>query len=365
MNIPGERDRAGAESPATLTGAERLVRACRGLPVDRTPVWLMRQAGRYLPEYKALHERYDFLTLVREPELAATITLQPLRRFPLDGAILFADILLPLVAMGFDLAFVSGEGPRIHNPIRHAQQADQLAVPAVEEELGHVLEAAKLVRRELGDRAALIGFAGAPFTLASYAIEGGGTRTYLHTKRFMWEQPQAWHALMSLLAEVSLRYLRAQVRAGVQVVQLFDSWVGALSPADYREYVLPYSRRVISAVRETGVPVIHFVQQASAMLETVAEAGGDVMGVDWRIDIGEARRRIGPQRAVQGNLDPLTLLAPLPVIERRVAEILAAAGPVGHIMNLGHGVHPQTPVEHVAFFVQTVQRLGARQGGEP
>lgn len=337
--------------------AERFLAACRNQPVDCTPIWMMRQAGRYLPEYRSLQERYDFLTLAKTPELAATITLQPLRRFDVDAAILFADILLPLEAVGFDLRFVPQVGPVIDHPITRAEEVARVQIADPQDQLGFVLETLRLLQQELHGKQALIGFAGAPFTLASYAIEGRSSKDYRKTKCLMWEAPQAWHQLMEKLAETTLRYLRAQVAAGAQAVQLFDSWVGALSPLDYTTYVLPHSQAILDGLKETGVPVIHFAVGASGMIERLAAAGGDVIGLDWRIDIGEARQRLGRDHPVQGNLDPMTLLAPQQVIAQRCNQILQAAGPLGHVMNLGHGILPDTPVENVAFLVNTVHTL--------
>lgn len=341
--------------------SDRFLRACRREPVDCAPVWLMRQAGRYLPEYRALRQQYDFLTMARTPELAAQVTVMPVDRLGVDAAILFADILLPLDALGRGLSFAQGEGPVIARPIR--SEADVAELPPFEpwEHLGYVMETIWLVRRELDGKVPLIGFAGAPFTLASYAVEGGPSQQYRHCKAMMWQAPQLWHALMDRLAGITLAYLRAQIEAGAQAVQLFDSWVGALGPEDYRRYVLPYSRRVLSGLQETGVPVIHFAVQTSGYLELIKEAGGDVIGLDWRVDLADARRRLGPDVAVQGNLDPLMLLAPPPVIEERVAQLLEQGGSLrglpGHVVNLGHGVLPDTPVEHVVAFVEAVHRL--------
>lgn len=346
--------------------SDRFLRACRREPVDCAPVWVMRQAGRYLPEYRALREQYDFLTMARTPELAAQVTILPVDRLGVDAAILFADILLPLDALGRGLSFAQGEGPVIARPIR--SEADVAELPPIDpwEHLGYVMETIRLVRRELDGKVPLIGFAGAPFTLASYAVEGGPSQQYRRCKAMMWQAPQVWHALMDRLAGITLAYLRAQIEAGAQAVQLFDSWVGALSPEDYRRYVLPYSRRVLSGLKETGVPVIHFAVQTSGYLELIKEAGGDVIGLDWRVDLADARRRLGPDVAVQGNLDPLVLLAPPSVIEERVAELLERGGSLrglpGHVVNLGHGVLPDTPVEHVVAFVEAVHRLSRRAG---
>ncbi len=345
----------------TLSPAERFLRACRRQPVDCTPVWLMRQAGRYMEEYRRLRDRYPFLTLCKTPDLAAEVTLQPVRRLGVDAAIIFADILLPLEGMGAELRFGPDEGPVIANPVRTAADVERLRVVEPEEAVPYVLETVRLVRRELDGKVAVIGFAGAPFTLASYLVEGGSTRDFLRCKRLMWEEPGTWHRLLDKLAEVVLRYLRAQVRAGAQAVQLFDSWAGALAPDDYEDFVLPHSRRVLEGLRPLGVPVIHFAYDASPLLDLVRQAGGDVIGLDWRIDIGQARERLGDGVAVQGNLDPAALFAPPAVIEEKVRCLLARAGDrPGHVFNLGHGVHKETPVEHVAFLVEAVHRLSRR-----
>ncbi len=339
----------------------RFLAACRREPVDCTPVWLMRQAGRYMSEYRALRERYSILEIIKTPELAVEVTLQPIRAFDLDAAIIFADILPPLEAMGLDLAFVKGDGPVIHNPVRSTADVRALRRPDPEEDLHFTLEAIRLARRELEGRAPLIGFSGAPFTLASYAIEGGSSRHYARTKGMMYEEPAAWHQFMGKLADLVGRYLQAQVRAGAQAVQLFDSWVGALSPADYREYVLPYSRRAIDMARQEGAPVIHLSTGTAGMLELIKEAGGDVIGVDWRIDLDAAWQRLGEDVAIQGNLDPVALLAPRPELERRAALVLQqAAGRPGHIFNLGHGVLPMTPVENVRALVDFVHEHSRR-----
>lgn len=315
----------------------------------------MRQAGRYLPEYRALRERHSILELCHNPELAAEVTLQPVRRMPVDAAILFADILLPFEPLGLGLSFAAGEGPVIARPIRDA--AAVAALPAIDPtvDLGYVLETVRRVRSALAPEIALIGFAGAPFTLASYAIEGGASRDFGRTKRFMYSNPGAWHALLGLLADLVGRFLAAQARAGAGAVQLFDSWVGSLSPADYREYVQPHSRRALELARAGGTPVIHFGTGTAGMLEDFAAAGGDVIGVDWRVPLDQAWQTIGPDRAIQGNLDPLALFAPPAELERRVRDVLhAAGGRPGHIFNLGHGVLPDTPIEALQSVVQLV-----------
>lgn len=341
--------------------AQRFLKACRREPVDCTPVWFMRQAGRYLAEYRALRQQYSLLTMCKTPELAAQVTLQPIRRLPVDAAIIFADLLLPVEPMGLKLDFAQGEGPVIHNPIRHLSDVEALRVIDPEVELGFTLEAIRLVCHELDGKVPLIGFAGAPFTVASYLIEGGGSRHYLYTKKLMYYEPKAWHTLMDKLAQISTAFLRAQIRAGAQAVQLFDSWVGCLSPADYRTYVLPHSRQVIEGLRDSGTPVIHFGTGTATLLELMREAGGDVIGVDWRIDLDDAWQHLGYDVGIQGNLDPVALFAPLAEIERRVDEILQRAGNrPGHIFNLGHGILPETPVDHVAAVVEMVHTRSQR-----
>jgi uroporphyrinogen decarboxylase len=339
---------------------ERFLKACRREPVDCTPVWFMRQAGRYMAEYRALRAKHSILELCKTPELAAQVTLQPIDRFPLDAAIIFADILLPLEPMGLSLEFAEGEGPVIHNPVRDQADVERLRVTDGGE-LEYVAEAIRQARRALNGRAPLIGFAGAPFTLASYAIEGGSSRNYLRTKQLMYCEPKAWHQLMDKFARVITGYLRRQIKAGAQAIQLFDSWVGCLSVGDYVEYVLPHVQLIFEGLKREGVPMIHFGTGTSAMLRQMREAGGDVIGVDWRIHLDEAWAAVGHDVAVQGNLDPLTLFAPLHEIERRVTDILRrAGGRPGHIFNLGHGILPTTPIEHVAATIDMVHKLSQR-----
>jgi len=339
---------------------ERFLKACRREPVDCTPVWFMRQAGRYMAEYRALRAKHSILELCKTPELAAQVTLQPIDRFPLDAAIIFADILLPLEPMGLRLEFAEGEGPVIHNPVRDHAAVERLNV-IDGGELDYVAEAIRQARRALNGRVPLIGFAGAPFTLASYAIEGGSSRNYILTKQLMYCQPKAWHQLMDKFARVITGYLRRQIKAGAQAIQLFDSWVGCLSVGDYVEYVLPHVQLIFEGLRREGVPMIHFGTGTSAMLRQMREAGGDVIGVDWRIHLDEAWATVGHDVAVQGNLDPLMLFAPLHEIERRVADILRrAGGRPGHIFNLGHGILPTTPLEHVAATIDMVHKLSQR-----
>jgi uroporphyrinogen decarboxylase len=338
----------------------RLVEACRRQPVDRTPVWFMRQAGRYLPEYREIRAKHTLLEICARPEVTLEVTLQPIRRYALDAAIIFADILLPLVPMGANLSFAEGVGPVIDNGVNAPADVDRLKPVTAEESLATTLASLRMVRAELPPDVALVGFAGAPFTLASYLIEGGSSRRFVRTKRFMYNEPTAFHALMEKLAVMTADYLTAQVTAGADVVQLFDSWVGWLGPQDYREYVLPHMTGIFDAVRETGAPSIHFGVGTTGLLGLMREAGGDVIGVDWRIPLSEGWARVGPDRGVQGNLDPVVLFGPRTQIERRTRLILQeAAGRPGHIFNLGHGVMPETPVESLQIVVDTVR------GNEP
>jgi uroporphyrinogen decarboxylase len=337
-----------------------IVRAARREPTSVTPVWLMRQAGRYLPEYRALRERHGFLELCKTPAAAAEVTLQPLRRFALDAAILFADILLLLEPLDVGLEFARGEGPLIHRPVRSEADVARLKPIDVESSVGAVFETVRLVRRELPPSVALIGFAGAPFTVASYVVEGGASREFLHTKRLMYEAPDAWHRLMEVLADATAVYLNGQIDAGAQMVQLFDSWVGALAPDDYRRYVLPHTRAVVRALRP-GTPVIHFGTGTATLLPLMREAGGDVIGLDWRVDLDRGWAAVGHDVGVQGNLDPALLLARPAMIRERVKTILdRAGGRSGHVFNLGHGVHQSTPVDHVRALVDAVHELSAR-----
>jgi uroporphyrinogen decarboxylase len=307
----------------------------------------MRQAGRYLPQYRALRDKHSLLELCRQPELAVKVTLQPLDVIELDAAILFSDLLLPFEPMGLDFDFVKGEGPAIDNPIRSAADVDRLR-SFEPDALGHVLETIRILRRELNGRVPLIGFGGAPFTMAAYAIEGGPSRDYLRTKTFMYEQPAAWHRLCSLFASSMTTYLIAQVAAGAQALQIFDSWAGALGRADYREFVLPHTKHIFDGLAATGVPLIHFGVGATAILPDLVEAGGHVIGVDWRQHIDDAWKTIGPTRGIQGNLDPVRLFGPRERLLAAADDILArAANRPGHIFNLGHGVLPQTQVENL------------------
>jgi len=349
---------APAEAVAESEPTAPFLRACRGLPVERTPVWLLRQAGRYMPEYRALRERHSMLEVVRTSELAAQVTLQPVDAFGLDAAIVFSDILPPLVGMGLDLDFVKGDGPRIGNPISRPRDVDLLAAPPAEETMAGTLEAIALVRAELEPRdVPVIGFAGAPFTLASYAIEGGSSRDFSRTKAFMLSEPAAWKRLLGKLVTVQADYLLAQARAGAQALQVFDSWVGrALGREDFLRYVAPHNRELFAAVARAGVPVISFSLGTSAYLEDTAGCGGDVVGLDWQLPLDEAWARVGLDRPVQGNLDPAALLAPWRELRFRIDDVLdRAAGRPGHVFNVGHGLVPQTPVDSVKRLVEHVR----------
>ena len=340
---------------------DRFLRACRREPVDRTPVWFMRQAGRYMPEYRAIRAHHTLLEICAEPELACEVTLQPVRAHAVDAAILFADILLPLEPMGAPFEFAKGEGPVIHHPLREAKDVEKLRRFAPKEGLPHVLEAIRLIKRELEGKTPLIGFAGAPFTLASYLIEGGKSQNYLTTKKLMYSDEALWNSLMSKLSDVVGDYLVAQVEAGADAIQLFDSWVGSLSTSDYRRYVMPHVANILSKAAATKVPVIHFGTGTGSLLELQKQAGGTVIGVDWRTPLDVARARLGDDVALQGNLDPTLLLAPRPVLEREVRAILKLyEGRDGHVFNLGHGIFPETPPDNVKFVADLVHSASER-----
>ena len=336
---------------------DRFLKACLRQTVDRTPVWFMRQAGRYMAEYQAIRRRHSILEVCKTPALAAEVTLQPIQRFQLDAAIIFADILLPLEAMGLNLEFVEGKGPVIDNPIRG--EVGIVELRAVDgDAFGYAGEAIRQALEALDDRVPLIGFAGAPFTLASYAIEGGSSRDYARTKQLMFSQPTVWHQLLSKLSAVVVEYLRVQSRAGAQAIQLFDSWVGCLSPGDYEEYVLPHVQTIFSALRVEGIPLIYFGTGTTGLLPLMRKAGSDVMGVDWRVRLDEGWSLVGSDMAIQGNLDPMVLFSSEKEIERRVRDIMQqAAGRPGHIFNLGHGILPTTPLHSVDFAIDCVRRF--------
>ncbi len=345
-----------------MSERQLFIRACWREEVERTPVWLMRQAGRYMRAYQRIRERHSFLEMCKNPRIAAEVTLQPVERLGVDAAILFSDILVLVEAMGMRLEFHEGLGPRLSEPVRTPEGVHRLRVPDAERDLHYVMEAIKLARKKLRGRVPLIGFSGAPFTLASYVIEGRSSRSFRFTKEMMFSQPEAFCALMEKLTTAVIDYVNAQVDAGVQALQIFDSWAGCLAPQDYEQYVLPHMRRLFSEIEARGeVPVIHFANQAGTFLDKVRLAGGDVIGVDWRIPLDEAWRRVGYEVGIQGNLDPLALFAPLHEIERRVRDVLdRAASRPGHIFNLGHGVHKDTPEENVVALVKMVKRLSAR-----
>jgi len=320
----------------------------------------MRQAGRYMEEYRKLRAQYGFLELCKKPELATEITVTPVERLKVDAAILFADILLILEPMGVGLEYSKGDGPVIHHPVRSGKDVDALKEFNVEKELAYVYEAVKQICKELKGKVPLIGFAGAPFTLASYLIEGSGSRNYIHTKKLFYTAPEAWKRLMERLAQVIGDYLNCQIAAGAQVVQLFDSWAGCLAPSDYEQFVMPYTKMVIGAVTP-GIPVVNFSTGTTGALKHLRAAGGDVIGLDWRVHLDEGWAMVGHDVAVQGNLDPVALFAPPKEIRSRVGEVLKrAGGRPGHIFNLGHGVLPETPVEHVVTMVEAVHELSAK-----
>ena len=336
-------------------GNFRFLKAIRGEPVDCTPVWFMRQAGRYMKVYRDLKEKHTFLELCKTPELACEVTLQPLDVLGLDAAIIFADILLPLEPMGTGLEFTAGDGPSIPRPVRTRKDVEALKPVNAEEQLGYVGEAMQMVRGEISGKMPLIGFSAAPFTLASYMVEGGKSKDFTTTKRMMYEEPEMWALLMTKVADVLVDYLKMQVKAGAQTLQVFDSWVGCLNPGDYQTYILPHTRRVFDGLKDAGVPVINFSTGTSSMLPLIREAGGDVMGFDWRIHLDDAWQQIGHGTPIQGNLDPNILFAPIPVIREKVNDILKrAGGRAGHIFNLGHGILQHTPVDHVKAVVDMV-----------
>jgi uroporphyrinogen decarboxylase len=344
----------------SMTGAERMLATARRQPADRTPIWFMRQAGRCLAGYRALRQTYDILTITRTPELSARVTLMPVEEFGVDAAVMYADIMLPLIGMGVPFSIDPGIGPLVHAPVRSDADIASLRVVDPREATPELFEAIKLVRHELDGRTAVVGFAGGPFTVASYMIEGKPTKDFASTKAMLHGEPQLWHRLMATLTEVTISYLLAQVEAGAQIIQLFDSWAGALSVSAYEEMVLPYSRRILQAVAETGVPTIHFGTTTAHLLEAMARCGSDVISVDWRLPLDEAWRRIG-DCGIQGNLDPGAMLAPFEVVAREARKILElAGGRPGHIFNLGHGVLPETSSDHLRRLAELVHEDTAR-----
>jgi uroporphyrinogen decarboxylase len=338
----------------------RFIRACKALPVDRTPVWFMRQAGRYMAEYRAVRKQHSIIEICKNPQLAAEVTITAAEALGVDAAIIFADLLLPLEVMGLPFRFEAGEGPVIEKPLREAKDIAKLRTDRAAD-LGYVSEAIRVVCKHFGDRLPMIGFCGAPFTLASYMIEGGGSRNYLHAKKMMYSAPAAWDELMGKLVSVTSEYAAEQVRAGADTIQIFDSWVGCLSVEDYRQYVLAHVTDLVKRLQKTGVPIIYFGTDSATLLPSMKETGAEVVGLDWRIPLDEGWGRMNFQGAVQGNLDPVVLFADWKEIERRAKDILQrAAGRPGHIFNLGHGILPETPVENVKRLCKFVQEHSAR-----
>lgn len=348
---------------ATSSGS-RFLRACLRQPVDSTPVWFLRQAGRYMPEYQTVRRAHSLIEICKRPELAAEVTITAAEKLDVDAAIIFADLLLPLEPMGLEFEFQTGEGPKVYRPIRNAADIDALRTDRTAD-LGYVAEAIRRVVAHFGDRMGMIGFCGAPFTLASYMIEGGGSRNYIETKRLMYADPAAWQALMQKLTTVLVEYSAQQVKAGADAIQIFDSWAGALSVTDYREYVLPITQTMVRQVQAQGVPVIYFGVDTATLLPHMRETGADVIGLDWRIPLDVGRKAVGPQCAVQGNLDPIALFAPEALLRARVEEVLRQAGGLpGHIFNVGHGIVPGTPVENVQQVVRWVREICAQMKDE-
>ncbi len=347
----------GSAAAGTILDGSRFIRACLRKPVDRTPVWFLRQAGRYMQEYRDVRAHHSLVEICKKPELAAEVTITAAEKLGVDAAIIFADLLLPLEPMGLDFEFAAGEGPVVHKPVRNAEDVRALRTDRAGE-LAYVARAIENVAAHFRDRLGVIGFCGAPFTLASYMIEGGGSRNYLYTKQMMYRDSIAWRSLLDKLVAVLVEYCRLQVQAGADVIQIFDSWVGSLSLTDYREYAFEASKRLVRAVQAMGVPVIYFGVETAGLLGQMAKTGADVIGLDWRQPLDEGWRAAGYEHAVQGNLDPITLFAPLELLEVRVKEILCSAnGRAGHIFNLGHGIVPGTPVENVQAVVKMVREF--------
>jgi len=355
-----EKTKQTSPSVENVFDGNRFIRACLRRSVDRTPVWFLRQAGRYMQEYRDVRKHHTLVEICKQPELAAEVTITAAEKLGVDAAIIFADLLLPLEPMGLDFEFQAGEGPVVHHPVRTAEDVRRLRTDRADQ-LTYVAGAIQKVAAHFRDRLGIIGFCGAPYTLASYMIEGGGSRNYIETKRLMYSDPAAWRLLLDKIVTVLEQYCRQQVQGGADVIQIFDSWVGSLSRADYRDYAFEASKRLVRAAQAMGVPVIYFGVETAGLLGDMASSGADVIGLDWRQPLDEGWRAVGHTHAVQGNLDPITLFAPLEILEQRVKDILrAAAGRPGHIFNLGHGIVPGTPVEHVQAVVRMVRdfRLG-------
>jgi len=338
---------------------DTFLRACSGEKVEYTPVWLMRQAGRYLPQYQAVRANVDFLTLCKTPELAAEVTLQPVEILGVDAAILFSDILIPLEAMGMSLEFLEKEGPILSEPIRNKSAVDRLIIPDTEDDMPFIIETIKILREKL--KVPLIGFSGAPFTLATYMIEGGSSKNFIHTKKMLFQNNRLFNYLMEKLTTTVISYLSSQIKAGVQAVQIFDTWAGVLSPLDYKKLILPYIKKAISELRKEGIPIIYFVNDCAGILKEIKKSGADVIGIDWKIDIAEAIKKLGKKLVVQGNLDPCALFLSKEEIEERVKDILwKGEAANGHIFNLGHGILPETPVENAIALVEAVHRYSRK-----
>ena len=341
---------------------DTFLRACRGEKVNYTPVWMMRQAGRYLPEYQKVRSKLSFLELCKSPELAAEVTIQPVDILGVDAAILFSDILIPLEAMGLALEFHENRGPVFPEPVRDRQAVDRLIIPDPEEQLGFVLETIRILRRDLAQKVPLIGFAGAPFTLATYLIEGGSSKFFFDTKKMMFSDPQLYGALLEKITECTSLYLKAQAAAGAQALQIFDSWAGVLAPEDFKHYALPYVQRIIADLKDvTDIPIIYFANNGATLLDLSKTSGADVLGLDWRVDIAKAVEQLGPDISVQGNLDPIALLLPEKGLRERVTRILSGARRArGHICNLGHGIHQFTPPSQAKLFIDLVHELSSK-----
>jgi len=352
-----EKTKETSPSAESVLDGNRFIRACLRRPVDRTPVWFLRQAGRYMQEYRDVRKHHSLVEICKQPELAAEVTITAAEKLGVDAAIIFADLLLPLEPMGLDFEFQAGEGPVVHHPVRTAEDVRRLRTDRADQ-LTYVAGAIQRVAAHFKDRLGIIGFCGAPYTLASYMIEGGGSRNYIETKRLMYNDPAAWRLLLDKIVTVLEQYCRQQVQGGADVIQIFDSWVGSLSRADYRDYAFEASKRLVRAVQAMGVPVIYFGVETAGLLGDMASTGADVIGLDWRQPLDEGWRAVGHAHAVQGNLDPITLFAPIEILDQRVKEILrAAGGRRGHIFNLGHGIVPGTPVENVQAVVRMVREF--------
>jgi len=361
---PTQPNPAPETAPLLIPGGSRFLRACLRRPVDRTPVWFLRQAGRYMPEYREVRKHHTLIEICKQPELAAEVTITAAEKLGVDAAIIFADLLLPLEPMGLDFEFQTTEGPVVHRPVRTADDVRALRTDRADD-LAYVAQAIEKVAAHFRDRMGIIGFCGAPYTLASYMIEGGGSKDFIQTKQMMYRDTASWRLLLDKIVIVLEEYCRMQIQAGAEVIQIFDSWVGSLGLADYREYVFEVTKRLVRSVQQMGVPVIYFGVETAGLLADMASTGADVIGLDWRQPLDEGWRSVGYGHAVQGNLDPITLFAPMEVLEQRVHEILRAAnGRAGHIFNLGHGIVPSTPVENVQAVVRMVKefRLESQNG---